>query len=218
MTNLATVTITNPFSRAEQNFQTFEQEAIDLAHLPQRERPGFFAASFYPIRTNSLKNIAKDCLLPATTHLAMRVDCHVIGKLIAIIAAAAWDLATLPIRLLSLIPRIIYNAMQPEHEIIAILERRGIARDFSPEIIQIRTSCPYDQRLLTGTRITNEGRERLETYCIRSGVIERTVTINLIAVPRYSSDGELTQVATARNLETLESTETIPVVLSGEAS
>jgi hypothetical protein len=65
-------------------------------------------ASLYPVRTNTLKNFATDLFLPMTLNVAIRVE-RAAYRAFAIIGAILFDLLTLPIRLVTAIPRLIGN-------------------------------------------------------------------------------------------------------------
>lgn len=67
-----------------------------------------FKAALYPVRTNLLKNFAIDLFLPTTLNVAVRVE-RAAYRVFAIIGAIFFDLLTLPIRLVTAIPRIIAN-------------------------------------------------------------------------------------------------------------
>lgn len=65
-------------------------------------------ATLMPVRTNNLKNFAKDFFLPTLFNHAIKVE-QVGRKIFAILASLIWDMLTFPIRLLTCIPRVIVN-------------------------------------------------------------------------------------------------------------
>lgn len=70
-----------------------------------------------PLRTNRLKNLMEDLFFPTIVHHAMKVQ-EIGAKILAIVATFFVDLFTLPIRLVTCIPRIIYQVRQPKHPLI----------------------------------------------------------------------------------------------------
>lgn len=83
-----------------------------------------FSAILYPVRTNNLKNFALDLFLPATIQVASRVD-NMKLKIFAVIASLLLDTLTLPIRLVTAVPRVIYNSSQPDSPITSYLKEHG---------------------------------------------------------------------------------------------
>ena len=73
-------------------------------------------ATFKPVRTNNLKNFSKDFFLPTTLNHAIKVQ-HTVGKIFAILASLVLDVLTFPIRLLTVIPRVISNAKPEENQL-----------------------------------------------------------------------------------------------------
>jgi hypothetical protein len=79
------------------------------------EAPCLFGA-LAPVRSNNWENFSYDCLLPATMNYAFNIeDCSL--KIIGMIGAIFFDLATSPIRLLTCLPSIWINSRQQEHPI-----------------------------------------------------------------------------------------------------
>lgn len=76
-----------------------------------------------PIRTNNLGNFSRDFFLP-TVQQAIKVQ-NVADKVIAIIAAFIVDVITLPIRLVTCIPRGIYNSLRGEIQLKKYLMDKG---------------------------------------------------------------------------------------------
>lgn len=91
-------------------------------------------ASVVPIRTDRFDTLAKDLFFPT---LLSQVESnqdrkafhtHTVGSAILITVSLLWDLMTLPIRLLTLIPRIYHNKyVKPsEHPLQIFLREKGI--------------------------------------------------------------------------------------------
>lgn len=72
------------------------------------------SATLKPIRTDNLKNFAKDFFLPTFFNQAIHVD-NTAGKIFAILGSLVLDTITFPIRVITCIPRAISNAKREEH-------------------------------------------------------------------------------------------------------
>lgn len=90
-------------------------------------RVSWTAALLFPVRTNSLSNFVKDLFFPTLINHATRVD-SIVLRFFAVIAAAALDLLTLPIRLLTTIPTIISNNKMPELPLHKYLVEKGLSK------------------------------------------------------------------------------------------
>lgn len=68
----------------------------------------------YPVRTtNGLKNFLGDLFLPATTNLSLKIQ-SIFLKSVVSCATAICDIVTMPIRLITLLPRMYANARREE--------------------------------------------------------------------------------------------------------
>lgn len=83
-------------------------------------------ATLYPVRTNNWKNFAVDLLLPTTPVLyqALKTD-SCIAKIFVTLFSLILDAATFPIRLVTMIPRMVINASQPEHPLLTYLKNQN---------------------------------------------------------------------------------------------
>lgn len=109
-----------------------KENKIDLDHDKFNEMVGYcnnsgkavtlFPATLFPVRTNNFANFSKDFFLPTVMNQAIKVK-NVAAKVFAVIGALFLDLATLAIRLLTFIPRIILNALKEEHPLHCYLRK-----------------------------------------------------------------------------------------------
>lgn len=118
------VTIFNPEApNREYRQEPLSNEDLEIIHSALESRSVTnFSAILYPVRTHSFKPFVADLFLPATMHAALRIN-NVVLKTIAIIAALFLDIVTLPIRLVTAIPRFIYNGAQPNSPLTELLLR-----------------------------------------------------------------------------------------------
>lgn len=109
-----------------QQFTSGECDQVD-DYMTSRDSYRFVLASLTPIRTNTWKNLWTDTLLPNTLNHAIEVN-NVALRVLAIGCALVADIVTLPIRLVTLYPRIRINNAQPEHPLLAHLKTLPIDR------------------------------------------------------------------------------------------
>lgn len=99
---------------------------------------GFLKATVVPIRTDHWDVLTRDLFFPTLCNFSLPstapLSSYNTGKIHSVSTAALlllsilWDIATLPIRLLTLIPRVVYNnSMTPsEHPLQVFLREKGI--------------------------------------------------------------------------------------------
>ncbi len=92
----------------------------------RKNMAGFWKQSVLPIRTDRVS----DLFFPALMNMVLKTE-RLSRDLFSIIAAIVWDLATLPIRFITFLPRVAYNAMatQEEHPLIPYLRENLIDKD-----------------------------------------------------------------------------------------
>lgn len=82
-------------------------------------------AVLYPVRTNNLKNFAKDFFLPTVINQALRVN-HAVGKYFALFFATLLDLATFPVRLVTAAPRWVNNPAKQQSPFYQFLKKQQV--------------------------------------------------------------------------------------------
>lgn len=87
---------------------------------------GYIKAAIMPIRTHDIKSLAKDLFLPSLVNAALKVR-NVVDKIFIIIFATIYDLLTFPLRIVTLIPRCIYNSCKAskKHILSEFLASKG---------------------------------------------------------------------------------------------
>ncbi|MEC7840155.1 MAG: hypothetical protein VX777_08975 [Chlamydiota bacterium] len=84
-----------------------------------------FVATLIPVRTNNGKNFAKDFFLPTVVNQVPRIH-NVAGKIFAGLGAFVLDLITLPVRLLTCVPRVFANSKAKDHALHKLLVEKGV--------------------------------------------------------------------------------------------
>jgi hypothetical protein len=102
------------------------------------------AALLFPVRANSLSNFAKDLFFPTLINHASRVD-SIVLRFFAVIAAAALDLLTLPIRLLTAIPTFISINKTPQLPIHKYLVEKGLPKSLA-EADSVKVEIFYEKK------------------------------------------------------------------------
>lgn len=100
----------------KESFQFLNAEDHEkvMGLLKSAETVGILGATLRPVRTNTLKNFAKDFFLPTTVNQALRVK-PLAKRVFAVLAALVLDTLTFPIRLLTCIPTILTNTKPEDH-------------------------------------------------------------------------------------------------------
>ncbi|KAF3361459.1 Uncharacterized protein PHSC3_001833 [Chlamydiales bacterium STE3] len=91
----------------------------------KKNMAGLFKASIIPIRTDS-SSIGTDLFLPTLIHGVIKTKNA--SKVCFILLALLWDSVTLPFRLITLLPRVCYNAFakSTDHPLIPYLKEKGL--------------------------------------------------------------------------------------------
>lgn len=96
--------------------------------------------AFFPIRTYSLQLFVEDLFFPTLVNFALKID-HIAQKIFAYFICITWDFITLPIRLITAIPRCIYNAIKvkkhPLRQFLEIEKSKLVALNVRPPIKRI---------------------------------------------------------------------------------
>lgn len=75
------------------------------------------SAQFIPVRTNNLKNFAQDFFIPGLLQLASQIhSASFVDKLFLGFFGGVLDVGTFPFRVLTIIPRAIYNMLYPKEK------------------------------------------------------------------------------------------------------
>ncbi len=110
-----------------------------------RDLLGIFSAAAKPVRTNNWTNFSKDFFLPTVVTFVSVISFTIeepatVGKvailglnLILLVAALGLDLMTFPIRLITCIPRAIYNAQAQPIPFHRYLIEQGVDQKFFEE-------------------------------------------------------------------------------------
>lgn len=151
-------------------------------YVKGKDTVGIIPATFTPVRTNNLKNFSKDFFLPTTLNHAIKVQ-HAVGKVFAILAALVLDVLTFPIRLLTVIPRIISNANQKENQLHKYLITEGVDKKLlESDHVRVRLEWEKTSQDPTQYWTTKDGvqhsKHRQENHW-------REEQVNFIEVPTY---------------------------------
>ncbi len=146
-------------------------------------------ATFKPVRTNNLKNFSKDFFLPTTVNHAIKVQ-NMVGKIFAILASLVLDVLTFPIRLLTVIPRVISNAKQEENQLRKYLIIEGVDKKLlESDHVKVRLEWEETSQSPTSFWTTNDGVQHSKHSQENHW---REKNVNFIEVPRYDGSDHLT--------------------------
>lgn len=159
-----------------------------------RNSVSLISALWKPVRTNNLKNFAKDFVLPTMINRALRVE-NIACKIFAILAALVLDVCTLPIRCVTFIPRIIVNKKQGENGLRQYL----IDENVDDQLLisdHVRVKLEWEDRKLISKKLEKGARIR-KTF--RKEKHWREINVNFIELPwhedsNYSEKGKISKV------------------------
>ena len=105
-----------------------EIEQIKIVLLKTIKLVSISRVRLYPVRTNNLKNFAKDFFLPTTVNNTIsdiQKMQSTVEKIMRVIQAFSLDVITFPIRFLTCVPRIIINYLKKEDPLLTYLKRQN---------------------------------------------------------------------------------------------
>lgn len=126
------VKVINPHTGREETVFVDKGARQALNALVPCKSWGWLSASLCPVRTGKVRHLATDLFLPTTLNQAARIK-NVAVRIFAVLGALLFDLITLAFRVLSVVPRVIYNALQPYNNMRALLLDKGISADLLDE-------------------------------------------------------------------------------------
>lgn len=148
-----------------------QREYLEVRACSRRARRaiGMIPAMFIPIRTHNWIGFVKDFFLPTTINHAIKVQ-HVTERVFAILAALFLDVITVPIRLVTCIPRVICNPKKEEHPLYKYL-----------------TAQCVDKQLLESdyVKVCLESEEQRQCLPDSKGLYWREEYVNFIDVREY---------------------------------
>lgn len=102
-----------------------------------RRRIGLFESLIVPVRTNSIKNFCSDFFFPALLYVRSCFENRVleinnlVARIFLALASIVLDICTLPLRMITVIPRAIYNYCysKEKHNLYKFLIKNGVSSD-----------------------------------------------------------------------------------------
>lgn len=96
------------------SFNTSEEFKAVTLHCINRRRIGFFESTLITVRTNNLGHFCKDFFLPTLINQALKAN-DIALKILMTSICLVLDLCTLPLRLITIVPRHFYNNHYQKH-------------------------------------------------------------------------------------------------------
>jgi hypothetical protein len=127
------VSATSRFERAEQpplfarNFDSVEEYQSVSNLCDNKRRIGWLESLIIPVRTDNLHNFCEDFFLPGFFNCALKTH-DVATRILLCIFLPIYDILSLPIRLITAIPRYLYNVAHPKesHPFYQYLINNGV--------------------------------------------------------------------------------------------
>ncbi len=132
-----TLTVTNPVNHIVWKKPLADDEVTSVKEMAEKGKPITpFWAALYPVRTDYLDNFAEDFFIPTTLNTLTEKDDDLCHRIVEIIYALAFDIITFLIRLITALPRVIYNSQQKPLPFFRYLKQNHV-----------------DEKLLIGDRV-----------------------------------------------------------------
>lgn len=132
------------------------KDEYDTAHLICRKSENFweFSALFIPVRTHNLKDFAKDFFIPTVIRYAIKIDSFLFDG-IKFFFCLMLDIVTFPARVITVIPRVIYNIQFPKEKdpFFQFLKSKGVEVDnlLTQDYIKTRfLKYNYENKVFSG--------------------------------------------------------------------
>ena len=111
----------------EKNFASLQEFNEVRGLYDNKRRIGFLESLIIPVRTHNLNDFCKDFFFPAVVNIALKAR-SVADKVILSIIWAICDVYTFPLRLITVIPRYLYNLAHSKeaHPFYRYLIRNGV--------------------------------------------------------------------------------------------
>ena len=138
------ITVTNPYTGSKETVFLDKDGLEKLNSFVSCKSWKWLSAALCPVRTDRVRHVAGDLFLPTTLNQAARVH-NIVARFFAVLGALVFDLLTLAFRIMSVVPRAIYNALQPHNGMRAFLLEQGVRADVLDEGI-IRIQQPGSDR------------------------------------------------------------------------
>jgi hypothetical protein len=124
------------------NFASTEEFQRVTSLCDNKRRIGWLESLVIPVRTNNLNNFCKDFFFPGLFNRALKTH-DVATKIFLCIFMPICDIISLPIRLITAIPRYLYNAAHPKetHPLYRYLMDNGVpAATLSADYVYLKFS------------------------------------------------------------------------------
>lgn len=158
------------------NFNSEEEFQAVVNLCDNKRRISWLESLIVPVRTDTLNNFCKDLFLPGLFNEALKTK-DVALKIFLCIMMPIYDIITLPIRLITVIPRYIYNALHSKesHLFYQYLINNGVApEDLSAGHVYLETEW-------------TEGRRRLGQFEDNHNLTTQGDTFNFMHLPKSVS-------------------------------
>lgn len=158
------------------NFNSLEEFQAVSNLCDNKRRISWLESLIIPVRTDTLRNFCQDFFLPGLFNEALKTK-DVALKIFLCIMMPIYDVITFPIRLITVIPRFIYNAIYPKeaHPFYQYLINNGVAAaDLSAGHVYLETEWMEGRRGLGQL----EGEHNLTT---------QGDTFNFMHLPKFAS-------------------------------
>lgn len=135
----------------------------------------FFKASIIPVRTCNFPSFLKDFISPTLINRAFIIKTMAL-RWLAVIGSFFYDLLTLPIRIITCVPRVITNVLKPDH----LLKNYLIQKKVHPDLIKQEYVNVDLYKMTTEELVSSES-----SLLVEQKDTKTNATVNLIEMPYF---------------------------------
>lgn len=147
----------------------------------------------YPVRTNTVSNTMRDLIMPTVA----RMVAAAVGPLFIVLAGII-DAVTLPIRCLTLLPRMVVNSGQPENSLVTYLKTKNVDTKFyCGGCARIEAKGTFDGSIQSGEQTAVDGTKY--ALGIRN-FVKYTKTVTWIDVPEGTLENSYFDESSCRSI------------------
>lgn len=160
-------------SRERDDFQS----VVNL--LDNKRRVGLLESLMVPVRTDNMRDFCTDFFFPGLFNEALKTR-DVVEKVLLVIILGVVDIATLPVRLITVIPRCMHNSSHSKqsHPFYRYLINNGVAPDDLSEPYVYLKVASFSWCLEGDQEGTNQGQYNMAA---------REETFNFVELPKKAS-------------------------------
>jgi hypothetical protein len=139
---------TGPFLWEKEISRVVYRQLHELCNYSNHQEISPLRAAFTPIRagTSTIEDFGSDCCFPLTIHYASLIADSPTLQSLALFVSATVDFISIPIRLVTCMPTMLYNSQQIYHPLYSYLLEQGVGPDLLASGCAVVSLVEYSER------------------------------------------------------------------------